>query len=548
MSTLNINIIACVVFGCLCYLHLWENEWDADGDCFFSWFFWFSALTIPALVRFFVPIVLPEGPIAFLNLYQSSPSAAARERQSAEVLEDLKRTLEASHQLVVAAKDRQLKHQHETITSNQQRLQAWRRAHDAVVKEAARQSGLRTDLEGQLFYAKQRIDEEDSTALMASAEQDKKALEVAVASLQKAQEELAELKSARALSVVPAVPAVPAIPVVTPAADLAAHTVCEHQGLLAEKATVESQLASERRESSRLRLALASHKAFLAQKGVQLANKDAELEGKVVVIAALHSRYAIELAAAVEKQKRVLEGIFEEGKKGLSEKHVRQVAEEVREKFEELDGKYLGEVEAEVSKQVGQLKKTHDVQLAAEADKQLAATTSHQEAVHKMAAEHSDRITKLEEEHKVQLAAARAPATAVSAPSNGPTYHNPPVPRLSAAPAGATYDPSCPESWLDPRLRATAAPTTVPAPVATVAPTSLPAHFQQGPLSDVGEDEYESDGDDNLARFAARPDDDYRQGLSFPSQAAGHGEEDGCEEPLVWSDDEEFTVVNQVLK
>ena len=157
--------------------------------------------TIACTIGFFLLLAIP--PFALSSILSSSMKVAAHEKQFAADLDTLRRNLEASHSLKIAAAERQL-HSHEMITQKNARKQ--NTAYDKMAKAYREELGIKNSLKEQLRCAKQRINE-DRPATTEELE----------ASLQKAHQEVAGLKSslALALSAVPAPAPIPAAPVAT---------------------------------------------------------------------------------------------------------------------------------------------------------------------------------------------------------------------------------------------------------------------------------------------------------------------------------------------
>lgn len=257
----NLALCAIGVFGALFTFQVWLCEGLEDDDMYTP-FFWFSVVVIPLL--FYV------AASSTLSLHNLAPEAAARERQSAAAFEALERNLEGRIHLTEAACVKQINFCRDQNESLAESISACQKDFKSMRERDEIQTRVIGGLELELKYAKQSLNQDRSVPTTKSA--DKKALEATVASLQKAQEELAELKYARDLAVVPVDPFVAA------AADPAAHVVCEHQGLLAEKTKVDGLLAAEKRDSQRKDLKVTAQSTMLAQKDRLLAQKDEEAE------------------------------------------------------------------------------------------------------------------------------------------------------------------------------------------------------------------------------------------------------------------------------
>jgi hypothetical protein len=175
-----------VMLAALC-LQLWENNWDFK--CLKSGYFFLFSLTLS---------------LAFCAIFSSSSSAAAREKQSAERLDTLKRTLEVRNSLESAAREKVLRVYRKDHEADQKRISQAKKAYDELFKTAGLQISMKQGLQRELEYAKQRINKGSPT-------------EGLVASLYKAQQEIIGLKTARDLAVVPAGPVVSVTTFVTAA-------------------------------------------------------------------------------------------------------------------------------------------------------------------------------------------------------------------------------------------------------------------------------------------------------------------------------------------
>jgi len=400
----NLALCALAVFSSLFVFQAWLC--DQEDDDMFTPFFVFSVVVIPLL--FYVAVSRT------LSLHNLAPEAAARERQSAAALEALKRDLAGSVRLKEAAFAKEIKWHQAESKVNQDRISQCQKDFSALGDTSAIKSRVIGDLELKLKYTTQCLSDDRAVATTGVASADKKALEATVASLQKAQEELAVLKSARDSAVVPVVP------FVTAAADLAAHTiVCEHQGLLAEKTKVDGLLVAEKRESHRKDLTLAAQGKFSAEKDRQLAKKEAALVEKDEELKKLKEAFCGELKERKDQMDRDWEVQEGEWKAQVEGKYAAAVAAMSEKIKAELKQQYDAEVAAEVSEREKAAKMAHDAtvatQAAAEVSKQMESAnatikqlkeqqTSHQSAgsqVEKLKADHLNEIARLQAKHAV---------------------------------------------------------------------------------------------------------------------------------------------------